>query len=82
MQGARTCYYSEVARVDGSLQEAGQYVSTDHMPASSLFALENIIQQRVEQQQQNTGESQLSACHSCLEITTLDIVLQHLPGSC
>lgn len=53
--GARTCYFSEVDRTDSGLQEAGHHESRSNMPASSLFALENIISQRIEQSSQNPG---------------------------
>ena len=39
------------------MQEAGHHESTSSMPASSLFALESIIQQRVQQHSQDTGEA-------------------------
>ena len=55
IQGARTCYFSSVKRSDDAVQEAGHHDSTDNMPASSLFALENIIHQRVDLQSQNAG---------------------------
>lgn len=56
LQGARTCYFSSVERTEGKLQEAGHHESASNMPASSLFALESIIQQRVQQHTQDTGE--------------------------
>lgn len=59
LQGARVCYFSSVQCTDAGLQETGDHASTDHMPASSLFALENIIQQRVEQHSQESGDSLL-----------------------
>lgn len=62
LQGARTCYFSSVECTEGKLQEAGHHESTSNMPASSLFALESIIQERVQQHTQDTGE----------------VVLQHL----
>ena len=36
------------------------------MPASSLFALENIITQRIEQSSQNPGDSDIPICCSGL----------------
>ncbi len=36
------------------------------MPASSLFALENIITQRIEQSSQNPGDSDIPVCCSGL----------------
>lgn len=53
--GARTCYFSEVDLSDAGLQEAGHHESRSNMPASSLFALENIITQRIEHSSQNPG---------------------------
>ncbi|KAL3141255.1 hypothetical protein ABBQ38_003595 [Trebouxia sp. C0009 RCD-2024] len=53
--GARTCYFSSVERTDARLHEEGDHASTSNMPASSLFALEGIIQQRVQQHSQDAG---------------------------
>lgn len=57
LQGARTCYFSSVERTEGKLHEAGHHESASNMPASSLFALEGIIQQRVQQHTQDTGKA-------------------------
>ncbi|KAL3162363.1 hypothetical protein ABBQ32_010044 [Trebouxia sp. C0010 RCD-2024] len=53
--GARTCYFSSVERTDARLHEESNHASTSNMPASSLFALEGIIQQRVQQHSQDAG---------------------------
>lgn len=51
LQGARSCYFASVQSGEQGVQLAGHSESQDDMPASSLFALENIIQQRIEQSQ-------------------------------
>ena len=57
MQGARTCYFSAIDCTEAGVQESGHHASVNNMPASSLFALENTIQQRVDNHQQSTGET-------------------------
>lgn len=64
-QGARTCYFSEVAAGEAGVQQTGDSTSQDHTPASSIFALENIIQQRV-QQSGVPGECQGATESLCL----------------
>ena len=59
LQGARVCYFSSVQQSEAGLEETGDHASTSNMPASSLFALENIIQQRVEQHNQDSGDALL-----------------------
>ena len=75
LQGARTCYFSSVERTEGKLQEAGHHESTSNMPASSLFALESIIQQRVQQHTQDTGEA--APQHLQQSVCALAIVPKH-----
>lgn len=58
------------------MQEAGHHESTSNMPASSLFALESIIQQRVQQHSQNTGEAVLEHLGFSLLCTEQSLLLR------
>ncbi len=42
---------------DDRLVQAGNHISTEHTPQTTLFALERTIQQRREAMEQKTGES-------------------------
>lgn len=44
--GARTCWFSEVHLESSLVHQAGQHDHADHVPATTLYALERTIQQR------------------------------------
>jgi len=48
MQGAATCWFSEVALSDGKVVERGMHTSRSMAPATTLLALQRTIQQRKE----------------------------------
>jgi hypothetical protein len=52
----RTCWFSEVeVSDDGAVQSAGRHESSEHQPATTLYALERTIQQRRETMEAGTG---------------------------
>ncbi|KAK9829248.1 hypothetical protein WJX72_004747 [[Myrmecia] bisecta] len=55
--GARTCWFSEAGlSTAGDVIEAGEHKSDDHMPRTTLLALEHTITQRRQAMMQNTSE--------------------------
>ena len=48
LQGAPTCWFSEVKLSDDTVSERGESSSQSMAPASTLLALQRIIQQRKE----------------------------------
>ena len=64
MQGAHTCWYSEVSGEEGKIHEAADNASRQHSPLPSLLALEQTIAQRKRDSETQTGRFSLRQIHS------------------
>ena len=60
MQGAATCWFSEVSLSDQTVIERGQHTSRSMAPAPTLLALQRIIQERKD----DTSGMQASCCNA------------------
>ena len=61
LQGAPTCWFSEVTLSESKVSERGEPTSQSMAPASTLLALQRIIQQRKED---TSGAPLLHTCQS------------------